>query len=135
MIEKLITWYRGILAAGGLSDKMLVFIENATIIIVTLGIAMLADIIVKRIIIKGITKITQKTKNNWDDILVKRNVFNRLAHLAPAIIIFYSLQYIFNAPELVTFLGKPALSGGGNGKPAARRGETYGNGGRRRRAW
>ena len=105
MIENLITWYRGILEAGGLSDKMLVFIENATIIIVTLGIALLADFIVKRIIINGITKITQRTKNDWDDILVKRKVFNRLAHLAPAIIIFYSLQYVFNAADLVTLLG------------------------------
>ncbi len=68
-------------------------------------IALLADFIVKRIIIRIITQITKKTKNDWDDILVKEGVFNRLAHLAPAIIIYYSLQYIFDAPELVTLLG------------------------------
>ncbi|MDX2429468.1 MAG: mechanosensitive ion channel [Bacteroides sp.] len=105
MIEKLIKWFNGILEASSLSDKLVVFIENATIIIVTLGIAFLADFIVKRIIITSITKITQKTKNDWDDILVKRRVFNRLAHLAPAIIIYNALQYIFNAPDLVATLG------------------------------
>ncbi len=105
MIENLINWYAQKLEATALSDKMVVFIENATIIIVTIGLALLADFIVKRIIIDAITKITRRTKNDWDDILVKRKVFNRLAHLAPAIIIFYSLQYIFNAPDLVTLLG------------------------------
>lgn len=105
MIEKLIKWYNGILEASSLSEKLVVFIENATIIIVTVALALLADFIVKRIIISSITKITTKTKNDWDDIMVKRGVFNRLAHLAPAIIIYYSLQYIFDAPDLVTTLG------------------------------
>ena len=105
MIKNLINWYTQKLEATALSDKMAVFIENATIILFTIGFAFLANFILKRIIINGITKITQRTKNDWDDILVKRKVFNRLAHLAPAIIIFYSLQYIFNAPDLVTLLG------------------------------
>ncbi len=105
MIEKLIKWYSGILEASSLSDKLVIFIENATIIIVTLGLALLADYVVKRIIISGITKFSRKTKNNWDDILVKRGVFSRLAHLAPAIIIYYSLHYIFDAKEMVTLLG------------------------------
>ena len=105
MIEKLITWYNGVLEATSLADKQVVFIENATIIIATLLIALLADYIVKRLIIRSIKQIARRTKNDWDDVLVKRGVFNRLAHLAPAIIIFYALQFIFDAPELVTTLG------------------------------
>jgi miniconductance mechanosensitive channel len=38
-------------------------------------------------------------------VFVKQKVFNRLAHLAPALIVFYALQYIFEAENLVTFLG------------------------------
>ena len=104
MIEKLIKWFNGILEASSLPDKLVVFIENATIIIVTLALAILADFILKRIIISSITKITQKTRNTWDDILVKRGVFNHLAHLGPAIIIYNSLDYIFDAPGMVSFL-------------------------------
>jgi miniconductance mechanosensitive channel len=105
MIEKWISWYNGILTGSELSEKGVIFIENASIIVITLGIALLADFIVKNIIVKSIARLTRKTKNDWDDVLVKRGVFNRLAHLAPAIIIYYSLQFIFDAPALVTLLG------------------------------
>ena len=105
MIEKWINWYADTLSRTELPDGLVVFIENTTLILIIIGVAILADFIVKRIIIQGIKQIAKKTKNSWDDIFVRRKVFNRLAHLAPAIIIFYSLQYIFEAKGLVTFMG------------------------------
>ena len=105
MIERWINWYQGVLAGTGMSENLVVFIENTTVIIITIGLAFLADFIVKRIIISGIQRLTRRTKNNWDDVFVRRKVFNRLAHLAPAIIVFYALQFIFDATRLVTFLG------------------------------
>ena len=105
MIEKWIHWYIGILSGTGLSDGMQTFIENATIILITILLAILADYIVKRIIITTITRLARRSKNEWDDVFVKQKVFNRLAHLAPALIVFYALQYIFEAESLVTFLG------------------------------
>jgi miniconductance mechanosensitive channel len=104
MIEKWIAWFREVLINVGLSDKWTVFIENLTVILVTIGLAFLADFIVKRIIIGIITRLVKRSKNKWDDIFLQRKVFNRLAHLAPAIIVYYSLDYIFNADKLVTFL-------------------------------
>lgn len=105
MIERAISWYNDLISGMGLSDGMTVFIENATIILITILLALLADFVVKRIIIGTITRLAKHSKNEWDDVFVRQKVFNRLAHLAPAIIIFYSLQYIFDAEKLVTFLG------------------------------
>ncbi len=104
MIERWITWYQELLAGAGLSETLLIVIENTTIIIVTVALAILANFLIKRIIITTITRIARKSKNDWDDIFVKRKIFNRLAHLAPAIIVLYALQYIFDAPGLVSFL-------------------------------
>jgi len=104
MIEKWISWYSGILSGTGLSGKMVIFIENATIIIATVLLAFLADIIVKKIIVSSITRFAHRSKNKWDDVFVKQKVFNRLAHLAPALIIYFSLQYIFEAEGVVRFL-------------------------------
>jgi len=104
MIEKWISWYSGVLTGTGLSDRMLVVIENATIIIVTLLLAFLADIVVKKIIVSSITRLAQRSKNKWDDVFVRQKVFNRLAHLAPAVIIYYALQFIFEAEGVVRFL-------------------------------
>ena len=105
MIERLLHWYVGLLSGTGLSDGMRIFIENATIIVVTILLAILADFIVKRVIISSIATLTKRTKNDWDDVFVEQKVFNRLAHLAPALIVFYALQYFFEAENLVRFLG------------------------------
>jgi miniconductance mechanosensitive channel len=105
MITRWIGWYQDLLTGTGLSEGLLVFIENATIILITIGLALLADFIVKKIIIASIKRLAQRSKNEWDDVFVRRRVFNRLAHLAPAWIIYASLQYIFDADTLVNFLG------------------------------
>lgn len=110
MIERWITWYNELLTGSGMSERLVVLIENATIILITAGLAILADFLVKRIIITTIHRIARRSKTDWDDIFVERRVFNRLAHLAPAIIVYYSLQFIFNAEGLVTFLGNVTQS-------------------------
>ncbi|MCD4710295.1 MAG: mechanosensitive ion channel [Bacteroidales bacterium] len=104
MIERWINWYNELLTGTGLSDGMVVFIENVSIVIITAILAILADFIVKRIIISFIARLAKRSKNEWDDVFVKRKVFNRLAHLAPALIIYSALQYIFDATGVVTFL-------------------------------
>ncbi len=105
MIERWIIAYQELLVRAGLSEKLAVALENATVILVTVGLALLADFVIRKIIVVSITRIARKSKTHWDDIFVKRKVFHRLAHLAPAAIIYYSLQFIFDAPNLVTFLG------------------------------
>ncbi|MGW8314047.1 MAG: mechanosensitive ion channel family protein [Bacteroidales bacterium] len=105
MIEHWINLYRELLSGTSMSESLVVFIENATVILATVLLALLADYVVKRIIITTIHRIASKSRNRWDDIFVERKVFNRLAHLAPAIIVYYALQYIFDAPKLVEFLG------------------------------
>jgi len=105
MIDRWIAWYSELLSGTPLSDRTLVFLENASIILLTVIVAILADFIVKRIIISAIAALARRSKNDWDDVFVEQRVFNRLAHLAPAIIVFYALNYIFEAPNLVNFLG------------------------------
>ena len=105
MIERWIDWYNGVLSGTGMSENLVIFLENLTIIVITAGLAFLADFVVKRIIVATIAGIVRRSKNDWDDIFVERKVFNRLAHLAPAIVVFYALDYIFEAPNLVNFLG------------------------------
>lgn len=104
MIENWISWYNGILSGTGLSGNMVVFIENATIVIVTIILAYLADILVKKIIVSSINRLAKRSKNKWDDVFVEQKVFNRLAHLAPALVIYIALQYIFEAEGVVRFL-------------------------------
>jgi len=110
VIEKWIIAYQELLVRAGLSENLAIVLENGTVILVTAGLALLADYVIRKIIVASITRIARKSKTHWDDIFVQRRVFNRLAHIAPALIVFYSLQYIFEAPRLVTFLGNVVQS-------------------------
>lgn len=50
--------------------------------------ALLSYFIVKRVLVHLITKLINKTAFSWDDVLVKRKVFNRIAYLVPAWLIY-----------------------------------------------
>ena len=86
----------------GLSADLAQYTKVFTAIISILILAVLANYIAKRIIVVGLTRITQKTKNKWDNYLVTRKVFHKLSHLAPALVIQFTIGialYDFN-PDL-----------------------------------
>lgn len=67
-------------------------IEYLSILIMILFITLIcviANFITRKIVIKIITQIVQKTKFQWDDVLLERKVFHRLSHIVPAVIIYY----------------------------------------------
>lgn len=52
-------------------------------------LAMLANYLAKRILLRGVTFFIKRTRTEWDDALLKNKVFSRLAHLAPAMVIYF----------------------------------------------
>lgn len=64
---------------------------------VALGVmilAFLAAFITKHVLLAGVKYFIGRTKTQWDDFLLKRRVFTRLSHLAPAIVIYFT-AYLF----------------------------------------
>ncbi len=64
--------------------------EHVSALAAILGVlfaAYLADRIVKRYLLRWVDRLTRKTRADWDDVLVRNGVFDRLAHLAPLIVI------------------------------------------------
>lgn len=57
-------------------------------------------LIVRFVLLKVVRTIARRTANEWDDILVKRKVFDAMAHLIPALILFQSSG--FASPDLLT---------------------------------
>ncbi|NLN62703.1 MAG: mechanosensitive ion channel family protein [Myxococcales bacterium] len=75
----------------GLADStaQLVKIVSALFVIAVLAVA--ANYIAKKIIVVALTAATQRTKTTWDDALVERKVFHKLSHLAPALVIQFTI--------------------------------------------
>jgi miniconductance mechanosensitive channel len=72
------------------------YLENIIFTVLILLLAFLTDFFTKKIILSILNKVVKKSKTNWDDILLERKVFNRLSHLAPAIVIYYLIPYVFD---------------------------------------
>ena len=70
-------------------------------------ISLLAFYITEKIILTLLTRMFRKTSTDLDDILVNRNVFNRLAYLVPALI-FYNFAYA--APQFTIIIQRASLS-------------------------
>jgi miniconductance mechanosensitive channel len=51
-----------------------------------------------------------KTKTLWDDILLEKKVFNRLSHLAPAIVLWYCAGHVLSDYPVIMTIIKKALS-------------------------
>ncbi|MFK5955611.1 MAG: mechanosensitive ion channel, partial [Planctomycetota bacterium] len=62
---------------------------------VVLCAAWLANLIAKRVILRLVHVVVGKSKFQWDDLLVKHQVFSRLSHLAPAFVFYYAAEFLF----------------------------------------
>ncbi len=50
--------------------------------------------VARRVIVRGLAAIAKRTQTSWDDIFISRGVFDRLAWLAPAMVI-HQFAYVF----------------------------------------
>lgn len=78
----------------GLSEYWAIILQSIIAIIVVIIIAWISDKLTRKVLIVFITRVVRKTKTEWDDILLERKVFSKLAHFAPALIIYSSAKYI-----------------------------------------
>ena len=82
------------LMSGGISEYWAIILQSLIAIFIVIIVAWVCDIIAKKVLISIITKLIRKTKTSWDDILLERKVFTKIAHFAPASIIYFSAEMI-----------------------------------------
>ena len=66
----------------------------ATLIII-IFLAWLGHFATRKFFIRIVSRIAHRTKTTWDDILVNRKVFSGIAHLVPALIIYYTSDFSY----------------------------------------
>jgi miniconductance mechanosensitive channel len=87
--------------------KISILLSYATVICIIILLSIFAYYITKKIFLKLLESFIKKTKAEWDDILIKENVFNRVSHIAPAILIF---QFAATFPQYQASIQKFALT-------------------------
>lgn len=104
MIENLLTKYLELLEKTGISERFAQMVENFTVLLIIILFAFLADRLTRIVLIRVIGAVVKRSKNKYDDILLKRKVFSRIAHIAPALVINATVVFLIDAPELVAFI-------------------------------
>ncbi|KAA6345188.1 Miniconductance mechanosensitive channel YbdG [termite gut metagenome] len=85
--EILVFWGMTPSGADGL-NKLVVFVF-------VLFIAYLADAICRHVVLPLITKLVQKTKITWDDVVFDKKVMIHLTHIVPPLIIYICMPFVF----------------------------------------
>ncbi len=75
------------LLSFGLEPTLAGYAAELATLLIALTLAFVADRLARRILIRGVQRVAVKTESQWDDILVRHGVFERLAHLAPLFVL------------------------------------------------
>lgn len=73
---------------AGLPDNWLSLIAGLLILVVVMG---LSDWLTTRIITGTVRRVAARTKSTWDDRIIERKVFARIAHAVPAVLAYYGI--------------------------------------------
>ena len=87
----------------GINEETSKIITDYTALLLVFILAIIAFLITKKLIIHFVKIVVKRSKTNWDDILAEKKVFNRLAYLAPALVI--------NFLTPLALSGYPVISG------------------------
>jgi len=84
MLEILTDWLLGL----GLDHVMAFYISRTVAVLLVLALATSANFVAKHYIISMLSHIVSKSKSKWDDALLGQRTLNRIARLAPALVIY-----------------------------------------------
>ncbi len=66
--------------------------------------AVVADLLVKGILVRGVQAVARRSSATWDDLLLEHKVFARLAQVVPGIIVYVGVPFVPGLPETLVQL-------------------------------
>ncbi|MFH2005464.1 MAG: mechanosensitive ion channel family protein [bacterium] len=93
LVTQIHDWLRG-LGLGPETTLVLTWVSIGGGIVV---LSFLANYLAQKVILVALGRIAKKSKTTWDDVLVEHQVFTRLSHLAPALVVYFAARFL---PEI-----------------------------------
>ncbi|MFT6148119.1 MAG: miniconductance mechanosensitive channel [Saprospiraceae bacterium] len=85
-------------------------LARGLILVLILVLSLIVYWLTKHFILKGLRAIISRTATQWDDMILRKKVFNRLAWLAPAIVLYTSISIPFEGYDwLITLINGAVL--------------------------
>lgn len=103
----MVEFFKNLLVSSNVDDSVSLYLAySIAIVCIILGF-LIVDLLSKRVVLKLIHLYVKRTKSNWDDMLLKNNVFEQAARI-PAVMVIYSSGSMF--PKFQTWIERIALS-------------------------
>ena len=91
----------------GLSESTAGYLNAAALLIGLLVLALILDLIIKRIIIGVFAQFAGKTRTNFDDLLIQNNVPRNVAHIVPLLLVLEFIpQVLVDFPYVENLIEK-----------------------------
>jgi len=84
MLELLQNW----LLDNGMGEVLAFYLARAVAIAAVILLSMAANFIAKRYVVSAVTYLISRSSTKWDDAVVRQKTLDRIAHLAPALVIY-----------------------------------------------
>ena len=95
MLELLQTWLQG----QGASEYLAFYSARGIAVLTVLLLSVIVDFVAKRFILTSLTYVITRTQTKWDDAILRQGAPSRLAHLAPALVIFVLTPFALEGME------------------------------------
>ncbi|MCB2202266.1 mechanosensitive ion channel family protein [bacterium] len=97
MTELLTQW----LMDRGLGATSADYIGLAIMAVLVVLLAMTSNFVARRILLEAVAQLVKRTTTTWDDVLMRRRLFHRLSHLAPALVIYATASLFPGAQQII----------------------------------
>ena len=91
-----------ILISWGMNPATADWFDQVIAFVLVLIVAFAGDFICRRVLLRAIARLVQKTKATWDDILFDRSVMIYLSHMVAPVIIYLFIPIVFADTDSVT---------------------------------
>ena len=71
-------------------------------ILAVVVLAVIANFVAKRVLLRAVVTLAERTKTSWDDVLIERRVFHRFAHIAPALVLYFFAPVVLGTDASAT---------------------------------
>ena len=98
-----------LLEKAGLAVSLSQNISRISIIVILILLALLINVLAKKLILSVIGRIVRKTHTTWDDIVLEKGVFDRLSLLVPSALLYYTVPAVLAGDSVLGSFAQRAL--------------------------
>ncbi|MBL4653989.1 MAG: mechanosensitive ion channel [Flavobacteriales bacterium] len=84
------------LITQGVNQDVAHYVRLAILLGILTILLFVVEFVARKFVVGGVRRVFKLTSNKWDDILVEKKVFIRLAHLFPAMVINWATPFVFD---------------------------------------